>query len=141
MEVTNTLNSLLRGEMSAMETYKQALDRNDAHSAVELRRIETEHSQAADMLRLHIAERGGQPAETSGAWGLWAKAAAGTAQFFGEEAALRTLKRGEEHGVEVYERAMQDANLDPECRMLIRYTLIPQTLAHMSILDRLIHER
>ena len=134
---TEPLNSLLRGELAAVETYQQALTRvSNEPGAFELRRIETEHREAAALLRQHIVERGGKPAEDSGAWGTWARAVAGTAGLFGNAAALRALREGEEHGVSSYETALADENLDAECKRLISGTLLPRTRAHIPTLDR-----
>ena len=127
-ERTDPLNSLLRGELSAVETYQQALDKvgNDPN-AYELRRIASEHREAADTLRQHILQRGGQPAENSGAWGTWAKAVEGTAKVFGNTAAMKALKEGEEHGIKDYESALKNTDLDTECRTLISSTFPPVT--------------
>jgi hypothetical protein len=136
-ERTEPLNRLLRGELAATETYQQALDRVSTEpGAFELRRIETEHRQAAEVLRRHIVQRGGKPAADSGAWGMWARAVEGTAKLFGNAAALRALKEGEEHGVSSYESALQDPNLDAECKELITSTLLPRTRAHIPTLER-----
>jgi uncharacterized protein (TIGR02284 family) len=139
-ERTEPLNSLLRGELAAMETYQQALDRVSTEpGAFELRRIETEHRQAAEVLRQHIVQRGGKPATDSGAWGTWARAVEGTAKLFGNAAALRALKEGEEHGASSYESALQDPNLDAECKELITSTLLPRTRAHIPTLERFLN--
>jgi uncharacterized protein (TIGR02284 family) len=136
---TDALNSLLRGELSAVETYQQALAKvSNEPGALDLRRIEAEHREAVNLLRQHILDQGGQPDASSGAWGAWAKAVTGTAKVFGNGAALKTLKEGEEHGIKSYEDALKDNHLDAECRMLIESTLLPQTRAHVPVLDQLI---
>jgi uncharacterized protein (TIGR02284 family) len=136
---TDALNSLLRGELSAVETYQQALEKVDSEpGAMDLRRIEAEHREAVNLLRQHILDRRGQPDSSSGAWGAWAKTVTGTAKVFGNAAALKALQEGEEHGIKSYENALKDDHLDAECRMLIESTLLPQTRAHVPILDRLI---
>jgi hypothetical protein len=135
---TGTLNSLLRGELSAVETYSQALDKVGSEpGAADLRQIEADHQRAVELLHRHIAERGGIPPMSSGAWGTWAATVEATAKLFGNTAALKALKEGEEHGIKQYEDALEDANLDAECKTLIRNTLLPQTRAHVPVLDRL----
>jgi uncharacterized protein (TIGR02284 family) len=139
---TDTLNSLLRGELSATETYQQALERiGDEPGAGDLRRIHREHREAANTIRQHIHHHGGDPDQGSGAWGAFAKAVEGTAKLFGNTAALKALKEGEEHGVKEYEEALKDADLAPDCVALIRSTLLPQTRAHIPVLDRLMEAR
>ena len=135
----DTLNSLLRGELAATETYQQGLDKvgNDP-GAAELRQIHVDHREAANTLRQHIHKLGGKPDQGSGAWGAFAKAVEGAAKLFGNTSALKALKEGEEHGVKLYEHALQDAELPAECQTLVRSKLLPQTRAHISVLDRLL---
>jgi uncharacterized protein (TIGR02284 family) len=134
---TDTLNSLLRGELSAVETYEQALQKVGAEpGAFDLRRIDAEHREAVNMLRRQIRQRGGKPSAGSAAWGGWARAVEGTAKVFGNKVALEALKGGEEHGISSYERALQDGKLDPECRQMISARLLPQTRSHLQVLDR-----
>jgi uncharacterized protein (TIGR02284 family) len=136
---TAGLNRLIRGELSAIETYRQALDKmKDAPEATELHAIMVEHRTAAQVLRQHVKDRGGDPAEGSGPWGAWAKLVQGTAQLFGNAAALKALKEGEEHGVKEYEAFLNDHNADEECKELVRTRLLPQSTTHIPILDRLI---
>lgn len=139
-ERTDTLNSLRRGELAAVETYHQALARlGNEPMGIDLRAMEVDHRNAAEALSTYIGERGGRPAASSGVWGMWAKAVAGTAKLFGAPAALKVLKDGEEQGIEDYQNALEDQYLDDECRTLI-HALLPQTRAHVALLDRLIDE-
>ena len=43
---------------------------------------------------------------------------------------------GEERGIEEYERALESPRLDAELKRLIATTLLPQTRAHLPVLDR-----
>lgn len=134
----DTLNSLLRGELAATETYQQALAKiGDEPGGADLRRIHREHREAANTWRQHVHEFGGQPDQDSGAWGVFAKAVEGTAKIFGDTAALKALKEGEEHGIRSYEEALEDEELPAECRLLISSTLLPQTREHVLTLERL----
>lgn len=143
MATTNTdaLNSLLRGEISATETYNQALEKFAGQPQEgELRGIRDEHRTAANTLRQHVHQHGGDPSTDSGWWGTWAKMVEGTAKVFGETAALKALKEGEEHGLKEYREALNDSGLAPDCHALIRTQLIPQCQAHITALDRLMSE-
>lgn len=134
----DTLNSLLRGEISATETYQQALAKvGDEPGAMELSRIHVEHREAANTLRQHVHHHGGKPDQGSGMWGKFAKFVEGTAKLFGDTAALKALKEGEEHGMKSYEDALKDGDLPTDCQALIRGTLLPQTREHIAVLDRL----
>jgi uncharacterized protein (TIGR02284 family) len=135
----DTLNTLLRGEIAATETYQQALEKlgNDPH-AMNLRQIHVDHREAANELREHVRMHGGKPDQSSGAWGAFAKLVQGTATIFGTPAALKALKEGEEHGKSDYEGAIQDEEMPPECRTLIASKLLPQTESHIATLHRLL---
>jgi uncharacterized protein (TIGR02284 family) len=137
-EKIDTLNSLLRGEIAATETYQQALAKvGDGTGAAELRRIHEEHRDAANTLRQHVHQHGGKPDQGSGAWGKFAKAIEGAAKLFGNTAALKALKEGEEKGASDYEAALKDEELSMDCKSLITTKLLPQTRSHIPVLDRL----
>lgn len=134
------LNSLLRGEMSAIETYRQALEKAETEpGSQELHRFQKDHRDASAQLWQHIEQHGGKPSEGSGAWGSWAKAVEGTAKLFGNAAALKVLKEGEEHGLKDYQSALENKDLSPECLTLIR-SLIEKQRQHIPVLDRLISQ-
>ena len=73
-----------------------------------------------------------------GPWGIWAKFIEGAAQLFGNAAALKALKEGEEHGIDQYESFLNDETADHECKDLVCMQLLPQVRAHIPILSRLI---
>jgi uncharacterized protein (TIGR02284 family) len=134
------LNSLLRGEISAAETYRMAIDKvsEDAtQNAGLLREIQEEHGRAAQGLRDRIREIGGEASDSSGAWGAWAKTVQGTMNLFGGASSLKTLKEGEEHGLHDYERAVKD--VDPTSAQLLQNQLIPAQRRHIDLLDQLIN--
>lgn len=134
----DALNGLLRGEISATETYDQALERDDSDGIrATLRHIRVEHHHAVQALRDHIHYLGGEPANTSGSWGTLAKAVEGTATLLGPNTTLSALCQGEKQGVADYERAATDPHLPSECQTLIRTTLLPQTKTHVATLERM----
>lgn len=136
----DTLNALLRGEIAATETYQQAMHKVGSHPAAgELRRIHAEHCDAANAIREHVHLSGGDPNQSSGAWGAFAKAVEGTARLFGTTAALKALKEGEQNGEHAYEDALLDPDLLPDCKALITQ-LLPRTREHIATLDRLIQQ-
>jgi hypothetical protein len=135
---TSTLNSLLRGEMSAIETYHQALDALDGKPGTpDLVALRKDHREAADALVEHVRLHGGKPAEGSGPWGMWARAFEATSKLFGHAAALRALREGEEHGLKDYQHALEDRELVADCQALIRGQISRQQM-HITMLDRLI---
>lgn len=133
------LNSLLRGEISATETYKQAIAKvEDEHTsdALALRAIAQEHGEHAQALRDEVRRLGGEADDSSGPWGAWAKTVQATAKLFGDASALKSLKEGEEHGLKDYQEALDD--LDAPSRELIVARIIPAQQRHIQVLDGMI---
>jgi uncharacterized protein (TIGR02284 family) len=145
MQAVQQLNSLLRGEISACETYRMAIDKvanNDQISmdnASILREIEREHGIAAQQIRERIEQLGGEPSNSSGAWGVWAETVQGTMNLFGDTAALKSLKEGEEHGLKDLEAALKDNEVDTASRELIANQLIPQQQRHLGLIGQLMN--
>lgn len=138
-DTVGQLNSLLRGEISAAETFRQAIEKvSDDHAgeAALLREIAQEHGEAAQSLRSHIRRLGGEPEDSSGAWGAYAKTVEGVAKLFGDASALKALKEGEEHGLKDYQDALEE--VDGPARELISGTLIPAQRRHIAKLDGMI---
>ncbi len=142
-DAVDQLNSLLRGEISAAETYKMAIDRiadSDATGSAHLhllRQMQEEHGRAAQALRERIRQLGGSASDSSGAWGAWAQTVQGTANLFGDTSALKALKEGEEHGLKDYREALDD--VDAASRQIIEGQMIPRQSEHISVLDQLIN--
>ncbi|HET9795723.1 MAG TPA: DUF2383 domain-containing protein [Thermoanaerobaculia bacterium] len=133
------MNSLLRGEISAAETYRIAIDKVEGDRATELaslREISREHGEHAQKLREEIRRMGGEADDSSGAWGAWAKTVQGVSSLFGDASALKALKEGEEHGLKDYQDALED--VDASCRQLIAETMVPAQQRHIDILDAMI---
>ena len=134
----DTLNSLLRGEIAATETYQQALAKvGNEPGGADLRRMHAEHRDAANTLRKHVHIFEDKPDQGSGAWGKFAKTVEGVAKLFGNTAALKALKEGEEHGLHAYENALEDPDVSEFVKALISHKLLPQTREHIATLDLL----
>lgn len=132
-----TCNELLRGEISAVETYTQAIEKFGATVQDDvLQRIRDDHEESVLELRRIVMEEGGEPSSGSGIWGGFARAVEGTAKVFGESPALRVLQEGEEHGLKLYRQALQDPNVSGRLKDLIRDELMPQLNDHVMELQR-----
>jgi uncharacterized protein (TIGR02284 family) len=134
------LNSLLRGEISAAETYRMAIDKiseKDTADGGLLREIQAEHGRAAQGIRDRIRELGGEAADSSGAWGVWAKTVQETMNLFGDTSSLKSLKEGEEHGLKDYQSALPE--LDASSAQLVSNQYIPAQERHINLLDQLIN--
>ncbi|MCA9612364.1 MAG: DUF2383 domain-containing protein [Sandaracinus sp.] len=120
------LDSFLRGERSAVETYDQAIEKLKGEPLVtaQLRLCRDSHARRARMLEAQIRDLGGDPSDDSGLWGTFAKLVEGGAKLFGKTAALEALQEGEKHGVNDYERDVDD--LSPGVRAFVEHQLLPE---------------
>jgi hypothetical protein len=119
------LNSFLRGELSAAETYRLALDRLDSseHRGT-LVQCSRSHEERARLLTEAILGRGGDPADSSGAWGSLVRMIERSAAALSERAAVAALEEGEDHGRDDYLRDID--NLDPSARQLVEFAILPE---------------
>ncbi|HSP18042.1 MAG TPA: DUF2383 domain-containing protein [Myxococcaceae bacterium] len=140
-DVVGKLNSFLRGEISAVETYRQALDKvTDPSTRAQLQDCEQDHQQRITLLRERISSLGGTPEQGSGAWGVWAKLVQGGGNLLGEKTALKALEEGEDHGLADYRRDI--AELDGETRTWVESNILPKaerTHGTLSTLKRTVH--
>jgi hypothetical protein len=140
----DVLNHLLRGEISATETYEQAIgkftDPADRTVANAITRLRDEHQRSVDTLRSRVSAHGGTPADGAGVWGVFANAVAGAAKLIGPQTALAALKQGELHGIDDYEKAVANQEVTPETRFLIRNELLPRCREHVANLDGILDQ-
>jgi hypothetical protein len=136
----DALNRCLRSELSAIETYRQALDRDrkEYGTSTDFQRLSEilrDHEDAASRLREAVRRVGGEPSSDSGAWGTWSKMIMGAAKLFGDRAALKSLKEGEESGLGDYDRFQR------ECRPADLFDLVSELMGrqqrHIRELDSL----
>ncbi|HWJ05442.1 MAG TPA: DUF2383 domain-containing protein [Steroidobacteraceae bacterium] len=142
IDTVDDLNVLLRGEFSAIETYRQATQKILARHGQDprfhdLMQILQDHERAAAQLLDLIERLGGTPIRDSGTWGTWAHTVLGAASLLGNKAALRALKEGEEAGVKDYRSAVRD-HWTPELTELCT-EIMSREEEHVRRLDRLIH--
>lgn len=133
-----TCNSLLRGELSAVETYGQAIEKYPATPVTsELTRIQSDHRDSANKLAANVREMGGVPETDSGAWGTFANTVQGAANLFGTGSAIESLQKGEEHGRNDYNSALENEDVMDACKTMIRTELLPRIENHIAVLERL----
>lgn len=131
-------NELLRGELSAVESYQQALTKFQEpadHQA--LLEILQDHSRSAAVLREHLSAMGAQPAMDAGLWGNLTKFLESAAVMLGESSALNLLKAGERHGISEYQHALEDQAVMPEIKTRISSELLPCLTRHIDTLEML----
>jgi hypothetical protein len=140
-DTVETLNGFLRGEISAVETYRQAIEKlSSSASRVELEDCRRSHERRVQQLREEVTRQGGVPAQDSGAWGSFARLVEGGAKTFGEKAAISALEEGEDHGLKLYRSDIE--KLDPVARRFIERDVLPaQERTHhtLSAIKHAIH--
>jgi hypothetical protein len=140
-KTVDALNGFLRGEMSAVETYQQAIDKLGGSSTLmQLEDCRRSHEQRIAKLRAQVESLGGVPADDSGTWGAFARLVEGGAKTFGERAAVAALEEGEDHGLKLYRDDLD--KLDAASRRLVETDLLPaqeRTHQFMSALKHTLH--
>jgi len=137
------LNSFLRGELSAVETYQQALAKVQEQEVISrLRECLQSHQQRVQLLRQRVVQLGGIPSTDSGAWGVFAKLVEGSAAVLGDKAAISALEEGEDRGLRDYKTGLDD--LDADSRRIIEQQVLPaeqETHRTMSTLKHSLQQR
>ncbi len=128
------LNALVRGELSAVETYGLAIAALASQPIPELDVNCNCHVHRVRELSEQVTELGGTPPTTSGFWGAITGAVTEGATVLGRRAILTVLAKGEEQGLKDYHAAA--AHVDERSRELIERDLIPsQQRAHDRIVS------
>ncbi len=142
------IHHLLNTELSAVETYEQALQEKewkvlDPDPEIKaLFHILVDHLQAASLLATEAQRLGERPVNGTQAWDSWRHRRMDTARLFddvdrfGDKAALEALKEGEESGLKEYQAVLYHDALSPEVKPLIR-SLETKQQAHVRALDDL----
>jgi Domain of unknown function (DUF2383) len=142
MHNVKTIEKLLKDELSAMETYQQALDKfkvaGGQFMTNSLTPIFGAHKVAVSSLEAQMTKQGGTPQKGTGAWGSWAKLILEGASLLGKQSTVKILLEGEKSGEGDYQEALKDTTLSAELRTLIETKLLPAQQAHIRSLDRLL---
>ena len=120
------LNALLRGELSAVETFQHVIAKFGTDAPFELGDCLRSHQVRVEKLSVRISDLGGQPADGSGLWGSIARLFEGSASLFGRKSALAALEEGEDHGLAQYRALINDLELDASSRRLLEIELQPE---------------
>lgn len=137
--VERRIDSLLRGEIAAAETYKIVLEKlEDGRETTVLRSIQEDHGDAIRFLYGQLTGRGTEPSAHSGPFGAFARGVEGAAAKLGDKAALMVLREGEVRGLRSYENALREAVLPGEAQLRVSDTFVPRQRRHIEELTRLI---
>lgn len=128
------LNSFLRGELSAVETYQQCIEKVEDESVrSQLLSLQESHRTRVILLKERVLSLGGQPEQSAGAWGTLVKAVEEGASVFGAAAAMSVLEEGEDHGLNDYRKDVE--NLSPPERLFVESQLLPEQQRSHDILS------
>ena len=127
------MDDLIRGEMSAVKTYSQVLEKvTDKNEKAKLEMIRRNHENAVSKLKQYATEEVKEDTEGTGAWGAFTKAWTGGAKLFGNKTALKALSQGEEHGLKEYREALEDKNINTDLKTTIKTELLPKQEQHLK---------
>lgn len=134
-EVT-ALNSLLCGEISAVETYNQAIQQvKDISLIPTLEDCRNSHAIRVARLKERINQLGASSSDDSGLWGTVTGMVEGAAALFGDRAVVAVLAGGEEYGTQQYNDNIEQ--LDSQSRKVVRKELLPAQKATQHLASRL----
>ncbi len=109
--VSDELNGVLQGEIAAVETYRQALEKiEEASVRSVLESCMNCHADRVLKITETVLTLGGVPVTSSGPWGAFAKMMEGGAKVFGDKACISMLEEGEDKGMADYKRLLIDPN-------------------------------
>jgi hypothetical protein len=118
------LNSFLRAEVSAVETYRDVAQRaTGAVTRAALEDCAGSHALRAHYLREAIARLGGTPAAGSGVRGAFARCFGRGALALGGRTGVAALARGEDRGLRDYRDHV--GRLDAPAKALVEGVLLP----------------
>ncbi|HEX3133312.1 MAG TPA: DUF2383 domain-containing protein [Planctomycetota bacterium] len=130
-----TLNSLMRGELAAVQTYRHAVERLGSDAPMDLTTCMQSHDQRATLLAEHITLAGGTPVSGSGLWGAFARVVEGGAALIGPRALYAALEEGEDQGLTDYRAALD--RVDGLGLKLVRIDLLPEQIRTHGLMSSL----
>lgn len=130
------LDDLIRGEMAAVKTYDQVIEKtSDEKEREKLVSIRDDHKNAVEKLKGFANRDVKEDTTSAGAWGAFTKAWTGSAKLFGNKTALKALSQGEEHGISEYKEALEDDSIKPELKQMIKTQFIPKQEEHLKTIN------
>lgn len=119
----DTLNSYLRNELSAVDTYKLALESVEQMGlSVLLEDSKRSHLGRVDLLRQRILQLGGHPSVSPGAWELISETTDEGAKF-DHKVHISALEEFEYHDLRRYRDEL--LKLDDQTRLLVQDHVLP----------------
>lgn len=130
------LNEVLRGEISAVEAYTQVMEKiESAPESYRLRQFKLDHENAVKFWKKQAKIMGKIPSNSSSIWGKVVESFVGISKIVGEEQALKALKKGEEHGLSLYEDLLKSEQLTSFQKDEIKNSFIPRQKRHIESIN------
>ena len=138
MEGSKILSELLRDERVAVAAYCAiGQDLREGPDAATLRKIAGEHEEALILIEAQAVDLWEECEESSNVWRAWSLAIQAVAHHLPPSTVLDGLRRGEQQEIDDLKRAMGDDSLPLELRDFIGVRLLPRTVDHLAMLQRL----
>ncbi len=131
------LNTLLRDELAAVETYDEALRGCASSGEDALSRCRRSHETRVAILHEKILALGGRPTTGIGIAEPWRARLELGRGAFSDDVAMRALERGEDSVLHDYRAGM--ATAPPEVRSFIQRALMPEERFTHRTLNDLVH--
>lgn len=127
----DTLNELLKGELMAMNIYKETdAMQGDEQVMSMLQKFSEDHKEHARLLADRIRELGGTPVTSTGMAGAMASISSKINALRGPSHLLQQVYDGEDKGVHAYEDRIDE--LDPESQDLVN-TIMSTDHDHLKL--------
>lgn len=135
-----SIDEILRGEIAAVEAYERVIVSLESDPEVyRLKLFKLDHENAVQYWKRQAVVSRKTPQGSSEIWGLVVDAFMGISSLIGEEAALRALKKGELHGIAIYERMLESEQLTTIQKDEIRNTFIPRQQRHIQSIEKMMN--
>lgn len=133
--VLETLNALMRGELSAVETYRLAMELLGEKAPEALGVCLHSHDHRATRLAEHIALMGGTPLSGRNVWEAFDNLVHGGAEVITPHACFSVLEAGEDQVLTSYRAALDQ--VDTPGLTLLRGGLLPEQIRTHGLMSSL----
>lgn len=131
----SALNSLMRGELAAAETYRHAIKSLASDAPLEFDLCLTSHDLRAVQLAEYVTLAGGTPVSGSGLWSAFTRLIEDTAGPYGRSNIITTLVDGENIFLLDYRAGLE--HVDAGALTLVRNDLLPEQVRTHGLLNML----
>ncbi len=141
-KVVNTnINEILRGEISAVETYDSLLEKikNSSRHFI-LKTIREEHFASIRYWRDEALNQGKFPQLDSALWGDMVMLFVEASKSISTKTAIGMILKGEEHGLKNYQSMLDAQFLTVDQKKKIKETFIPNQKDHIGALNSILRQ-